>query len=494
VDLQGRTLPAGARIYLIGICGTAMASLAGILKEMGFIVSGSDQNVYPPMDEQLRRVGIPFFEAYRVENIEQFAPDFVIIGNVISKGHVEAEWVIQQGIPYSSLPAFLGEAILRHKRSLVVCGTHGKTTTTSLLAWVLDVCGRNPGFLIGGIAKNFGNSFRYHKDSEDFVIEGDEYDTAFFDKVPKFTHYAPAHAILTSVEFDHADIYSDLQAVKMAFAKLPQVLRQGGQIVAYGDDPNIRELMARYPQVSWLTYGQGEACSFRMQNITHQGSGVSFALVDREGRVDRVECSLWGEHNARNVAAVWILATKVLGLTPQVVMKAMLSFQGVRRRSDVLGVFGGVTLVEDFAHHPTAVSETLKALRQRFSEAGRIWVAFEPRSATSRRAVFQQDYVHSFLQADGICVKEAFDQSKIPAEQRFSSQRLVEDLQKKGKKAFYFSSTPELAQFLVSQSHAGDLIVVMSNGGFDGIFEQLKSGLASRFSASAHTKGVLPSI
>jgi len=473
-------LKLGSKIYLLGICGTAMASLAGLLKSMGYHVTGVDQNSYPPMSNQLEALGIEYHRGYSEDNLKKTKPDFVIVGNVISKSNPEVRSMEEMKIPYTSLPSAMGELFLKRSQSLVVAGTHGKTTTTSALAWVLDHLGLEVGFLIGGIPKNFNSSFRLSKGNI-FVVEGDEYDTAFFDKVPKFTHYFPQHAILTSVEFDHADIYNSLDEVKDAFSRLLKCIRPGGFLIYHGDDYRIQSILSAYPSLNKISYGLSESNDVVVKVVSqkHETNFFQFELYFKViNKSFLFESQLFGAHNALNLAAVITLVNQVLMQPLEGIARALPLFSGVKRRQEILGQPRGITIIEDFAHHPTAVAETLRALTLRYP-GKKIRAIFEPRSATSRRKVFQEEYIQSFKEADFICIKEAFDQSKIHEADRFSSQDLVVDLIKSGKSAQYFQDTDRIVETIVAVSQPGDVIVVMSNGGFDGIYQMLLSRLAA---------------
>ena len=406
----------GAHIHLMGICGTAMASLAGLLKDRGFKVTGSDLNPYPPMSTQLEKLGITIQKPYQASNLNP-RPDFVVVGNVISANNPEAQELLRLEIPYTSLPQALGEVIIADRASLVVAGTHGKTTTTSMLAWVTTQLKLKPGFLIGGIPKNFSQSFK-NPEGGIFVIEGDEYDTAYFDKVPKFTHYKPKHTILTSIEFDHADIYENLAAVKSAFAKLVGLIPKDGHLVCWGEDPNIAELMGRC-QGKLVTYGlkngdyQAEVLDSKTKGFTE------FAVWYKRKRLAQYKLQLSGEYNVLNATAVIALCHE-MGWDIDIVRTALEKFEGVKRRQEILGEPGGILVIEDFAHHPTAVRETIRGIRKRYSERP-LWAVFEPRSATSRRKIFQKDYAEAFSEAQHTLIMQAFDQSKISETDRFSS-------------------------------------------------------------------------
>lgn len=466
-------LEPGSHIHLMGICGTAMGSLAGIFKSMGFKVTGSDQNVYPPMSTQLRDLGIHLMEGYRAENLNP-RPDLVIVGNVISKSNAEAQALLATDIPYTSLPKAMGEFVIGDKQSIVVAGTHGKTTTTSLMAWMAETCGLNPGFLIGGIPENFTHSFRAAK-SDWFVIEGDEYDTAFFDKVPKFVHYRPRHVILTSIEFDHADIYADLDAVKASFRKLVEMIPAHGTLVANSDDKNVVELL-RLAKCRVVTYGLESGMYRAVERAVI--SGRNHFCVSVEGRkIADLALKVYGPHNTLNALAGFALA-KALNWPMTRVLQSLATFAGVRRRQTLLGEPGGVAVIEDFAHHPTAVKLTIQGVRERYP-GRKVIAVFEPRSATSRRKVFQKDYVEALSGADVAFVAEAFDQSKISETERFSTHELVADLRARGASADVGKSSDELVGKISEVAARGDVVLVMSNGGFDGIYQKLLKSLES---------------
>jgi UDP-N-acetylmuramate: L-alanyl-gamma-D-glutamyl-meso-diaminopimelate ligase len=465
----------GGRIHLIGICGTAMASLAGLLKDRGYQVTGSDTNPYPPMSTQLEALGISIMKGYKKENLHP-APDFVIVGNVISAGNEEAQELLRLNIPYTSLARAMGEFIIAEKECICISGTHGKTTTTSMMAWVAQSLKLEPGFLIGGIPKNFSRSFQNPK-GKYFVIEGDEYDTAYFDKVPKFTHYRPKHVIFTSCEFDHADIYKDLQAVKDAFAALMKLTPPDGTMMACAEEPNVMELVKLSKAQKTFTYGIQKG-DYQFQTLKVDAKGTEFLVQFKNEKLGSFQIGLTGDYNILNTLAVIGLAHQ-LGWDLKQVQAALSSFEGVKRRQEVLGEPQGVLVVEDFAHHPTAVRETVKGIRAKY--AGRkLFGVFEPRSATSRRKVFQKDYVEAFQECDEILLANAFDQSKIDAENRFSVDELVSDLQKSGKSAKCYQNVDEIVQDLTLKTQKGDLVLIMSNGGFDGIYGKLLNSLEKK--------------
>ncbi len=469
-------LKPGSRVHLMGICGTAMASLAGLLKELGFEVTGSELNPYPPMSTQIEQMGIQILKPYSAKNLHQenssgnpIRPDFVVVGNVISANNEEAQELVRLDIPYTSLPQAMGDIMIAHRQSIVITGTHGKTTTTSLAAWVATELGLNPGFLIGGIAKNFSKSFQVPKGNY-FIIEGDEYDTAYFDKVPKFLHYKPKHVILSSIEFDHADIYKDLDAVKASFFKLMGLIPKDGTLIYCAEDSNVEEVAETCHAKNKFSYGISRG-HYRAQVLSVTEKSTKFRVSEENIQVGEFETILSGEYNILNCTAVIALAHSQKW-NMEKTKAALASFKGVKRRQEILGEPKGVLVIEDFAHHPTAVRETLKGIREKY-KGRKIFAIFEPRSATSRRKVFQKDYVEAFMQADEVLIMKAFDQSKIEETDRFSSEELVHDVFKAGKPAKSFSSVDEIVKSLAPRVDSGDLVLIMSNGGFDGIYGKL---------------------
>ena len=458
----------GSTIHLCGICGTGMASLAGLLLEKGYKVQGSDTAFYPPMGKVLQDLKITLFEGYSPDNLVP-SPDFVIIGNVIRADNPEACAAIESGIPYTSFPAALSSLVLQRRFSLVIAGTHGKTTTSTLLVSALDGCGEEAGFLIGGVLKSHGTGFQLGK-SKYFVVEGDEYDTAFFDKRPKFVHYAPKAAILTSIEFDHADIYENEEAVKKAFQNLTEIIPENGLLVACADWPLVKEVLKECAG-KVITYGTTEKSDYQLIGWKDSGDHIDFEIAPKGGERIKGSLAMPGMHNALNCCAVVALCSE-LGLPVAKALKGLSQCAGVKRRQEVLGEVNGRVIIDDFAHHPSAVSETLKALKARYPER-RLVAIFEPRTNTSRRAIFQNRYPSSFEAADLVLVREVPDPEKAPEGDRFSSQKLVEDLQTLGKEALLFPSGPDIVQFLKSASKPGDVISVLSNGPFEGIHGML---------------------
>ncbi len=455
-------------IHLMGICGTGMASLAGMLKQMGFHVSGSDRNVYPPMSLLLKDWGIPVSMGYRPENLDPM-PDLVIVGNVINRMNPEAIALSEKGLPYLSLPQALAYFAFKEKQTIVVSGTHGKTTTSSMAAWMLNAADLDPGFMIGGIPKNFRSNFRMGQ-GDFFVIEGDEYDTAFFDKGPKFLHYNPWVALLTSIEFDHADIYRDLDHVIENFGKLVRLVPRTGLLIGNGDDPIVTELLMRTgcPKV---TYGFSEKAHFRAVDQEVGNNGTRITVLKSGQRWATLETAFYGRHNIANLLAVAALAD-FLRIPVKTLSEAFQSFEGIKRRQDVVGQKKGILVLDDFAHHPTAVKETISAVKERYPDR-RLIAVFEPRSNSSRRNVFQRQYADAFDRADRIMIPEPPMMEKIPLEIRFSSKKLVHDLEEKGLHAAYFSDTDKLLNAMAREARAGDVFLIMSNGGFDDIHQRL---------------------
>tara|TARA_B100001248_G_scaffold262672_1_gene260743 strand:+ start:14020 stop:15432 length:1413 start_codon:yes stop_codon:yes gene_type:complete len=462
-------LPAGAHIHLMGICGVAMASLAGLLKNMGYKITGSDQNVYPPMSTLLEDLEIPIMEGYKKENLVP-APDFVIVGNVITKNHEEAIALLESPIPYTSLPKAMGEVLIADRRSIVVSGTHGKTTTTSMMAWILEDLGKRPGFLVGGIAKNFAKSFQLPK-SDLFVIEGDEYDTAFFDKVPKFNHYRPYYVLLGKIEFDHADIYNSLEDIMQAFYGLAERANPDGIWIYNAHCENATKVSAKAKSRLVLSYGI-EKGDYQARNIVYQPEAMQFDMYYQNQKIITIQTKVFGEYNVLNLMNALALCHQ-LELDMNQVAQAVWKFAGVKRRQEILSEQNGKVLIEDFAHHPTAVRMTIDAVKKRFQK-GRVLAVFEPRSATSRRKVFQQDYIAAFQNADEIWIKKAGMQEKIQDQDRFSSEELVDHLKASGKIAHCFDHVDEGARQISESAKKGDAIVVMSNGSFDGIYQKIQ--------------------
>lgn len=457
-----KDLEKGSHVHLMGICGTAMGSLAGILQEMGYEVTGSDQNVYPPMSTQLENLGIKIMKGFVKENLSP-KPDFVIVGNVMSRHMEEVQALLKSSIPFSSLPKTLGEFFLKDREAVVCCGTHGKTTTTSMITWALETLGLHPGYLIGGVPANFDYSFSARK-SEWFAIEGDEYDTAFFDKVPKFAHYFPKNAILTGVEFDHVDIYDDLSQVLDAFKILLEKIPDDGVLIYNGDDENIKTIMSEVPHSYWtLSYGTEASNHAHIleERITEEGTEVVFKIGDNEYEF----LGKWfGTYNSLNfLSAMTLLDFK--GFDLEKVMESAGTFKGVARRQQELFNSKELIVYEDFAHHPSAVRLTLESFKKRFPDRNLIAV-FEPRSATSRKDVFQKEYVESFKASDSAIIAGVMQKSDADT---FSSEKLCEDLRALSKDATCPISIGDIPDLIKEKLTGSDVVLFMSNGGFEGV-------------------------
>jgi UDP-N-acetylmuramate: L-alanyl-gamma-D-glutamyl-meso-diaminopimelate ligase len=461
-------------IHLIGICGTAMASLAGMLKQRGHLVTGSDVAAYPPMSEFLASLGIPIAQPFNEKNLEP-RPDLVIVGNAISRGNCELEFVLDQRIPYQSMAQVLHDEFLIDRERLVVAGTHGKTTTSSLLAWLFSEALRAPGFLIGGIPENFGSSFALG-DGREFIIEGDEYDTAFFDKGPKFLHYFPDAVILTSVEFDHADIYRNLDEVKTAFKRLVNLVPQRGLLIAWDGHPNVDECVNRaFCRVE--RYGFSEESAWRIADADYSDNLTRWK-VSRDGAPwAEFESQLAGEYNILNATAAAAMAANY-GIPTEVIAKALRTFRSVKRRLEVIADVHGVTIIDDFAHHPTAIAGTLQALRARY-QGRRLWAVLEPRSNTLRRKVFEDELAQSLSYADQVVLAGVFKSDAIPEVERLDPQNVIAKLNAGGKSARLLDTADAIVDTIAPELREGDVVAILSNGGFGSIYEKLPAKLKS---------------
>jgi UDP-N-acetylmuramate: L-alanyl-gamma-D-glutamyl-meso-diaminopimelate ligase len=457
-------------VHFVGICGTAMASAAAAMQDKGFQVTGSDQNVYPPMSTFLIERGIDVMAGYAERNLGH-KPDLVVIGNAISRGNPEAEAVLDHKLRYCSLPELLKEFFIRGKRSLVVTGTHGKTTTTSLLTWVFEHNGLDPSYLIGGIPNNFKQGARF-TESPWFIIEGDEYDTAFFDKRSKFVHYLPEVVIVNNLEFDHADIFENLGSIQTAFKRLINLIPRNGLLLANGDDPNLRPLLEKTP-CPVKTFGLGEGNAIRAANLKLAATASEFELPSFKFHLNLV-----GELNVRNALAV-VGCAKHCGLKNHQIQSAFDTFKGIRRRMEIRGVIGGITVIDDFGHHPTAIKETLRALRLKYG-AEKIWAVFEPRSNTTRRNVFQTELALAFADADAVIVAEVARLDQIAPSERLDPHRLMQEIAGLGKGSVYLPDADRIVAHLKQHARGGDVICVFSNGGFGGIHEKLLNQLGSK--------------
>ncbi|HEV8543336.1 MAG TPA: UDP-N-acetylmuramate:L-alanyl-gamma-D-glutamyl-meso-diaminopimelate ligase [Verrucomicrobiae bacterium] len=450
-------------VHFVGICGTAMASAAAAMVERGYVVTGSDQNVYPPMSTFLAEKGIPVISGYSENNLRD-KPDLVVIGNAISRGNLEAEAVLEQKLRYCSLPELLREFFIRGRKSLVVTGTHGKTTTSSLLAWVFEHSRKNPSYLIGGIPNNLQQGARF-TDSEFFIIEGDEYDTAFFDKRSKFVHYLPEVVIINNIEFDHADIFENLGAIQLSFKRLINLVPRNGLLLGNGDDGNIEPLLG-VKHCPIARFGFGENCGIRATDLRLDGAGSRFRVGGHDFQVPLI-----GELNVRNALAV-VACARHYGLSEAEIQSAFDTFMGVKRRMEIRGVSGGVTVIDDFGHHPTAIRETMRALRVRFP-GQRVWAVFEPRSNTTRRNVFQNEITEALAMADGVVVAQVARLEQLQPHERLDPERLIRSLQESGRRAFYLPNADAIVERLASEVRKGEVVCVFSNGGFGGIHEKL---------------------
>lgn len=465
--------------HLIGICGTAMASLAGMLQARGHLVTGSDENVYPPMSTMLCDLGIQVGQGYKREYLTP-APDCVIVGNAIPRGNPEVEETLNRKLLYRSQAEVVKEEFIRGRHSLAVAGTHGKTTTTSIAAWVMDQGGLDPSFLIGGVAQNFGSSFRVTQ-SDYVIVEADEYDTAYFDKGPKFMHYLPELAIVNNIEFDHADIYKDLDAVKLAFRRFMNLVPENGRLIAGWDSPNVRAVVESFgprlfTQVE--TFGTSGDARWQVRNADFSGGLSSFEVIRENELWGSFQTPLLGEFNLLNCLAV-IIAADAWGVSRERIAGALAGFKNVKRRAEVRGEQRGVLVIDDFAHHPTAVRETLRALRARYKER-RLIAIFEPRSWSSRLAVFQEDYANAFAAADYVVVASVFDSHKVTEKGRaLDTNELIEAISQQGKPALALPSVDEIVTHIMPQLREGDVVAIMSNGGFGGIHEKILTALQS---------------
>jgi len=467
-------------IHLSGICGTAMASLAGLLQLKGHRITGSDKAAYPPMSDLLRSLNIPVMDPFAEENLTPL-PDLVVIGNALSRGNPEVERVLDERIPFASMAALLHEEFLKGREPLVVAGTHGKTTTTSMLAWIYQTAAETrpelePSFLIGGVAENFGTSFQL-KPTKPFIVEGDEYDTAFFDKGPKFLHYFPDGLILTHVEFDHADIYADLDAVKTAFKRLVNLVPRRGLIVAYDASANVSECLAKaFSRVE--RYGFTAQSDWQLRNLRYEAGLMRWEIWHKDELWAEPAMKMAGEHNALNATAAAALAFGQ-GVAKESIVQALASFQSVKRRLETRAEVDGVTVIEDFAHHPTAIRETLRTLRAVHPKA-RVWAVLEPRSNTLRRKVLERELVESLEVADRVVLAAVYQQARIPEDERLHPEDVVAALNRKGTPAQLLENADAIVAGIAPQLQPGDVVAILSNGGFDGIYEKLPAALRAR--------------
>ena len=449
--------------HFLGICGTAMGSVAAALRDRGFTVTGSDESIYPPMSTFLASRGVSLNEGYRAENIPADA-EIIVIGNAIKRGNPEVEAVLNRKLYYMSLPAVLRRFFLHGRHNLVVAGTHGKTTTSALLAWIMRCAGFDPGFVVGGIPKNLGQGALFN-DSKHFVIEGDEYDTAFFDKRSKFIEYLPELLIVNNIEFDHADIFHDLEQVKQSFRHLLRIVPQNGMVLLNGDDPNCVAVTDEcYAPIEEIGFSPN--CAKQIRDVAYSAEGSRFTIGE-----ETYELPLIGEFNVRN-AAMAVTAARFYGAEVDKIKEALASFEGIARRQEIRGEAKGVKVIDDFGHHPTAIAQTLTALRHRY-RGHRLWAVFEPRSNTTRRAVFQQDLPNALKLADGVFISQVARLEQIPASERLNPEAVVADIAALGRPAFYELDAAHIIDKLVPLLQPDDVVAVFSNGGFDGIHEKI---------------------
>ncbi|BBO66088.1 UDP-N-acetylmuramate:L-alanyl-gamma-D-glutamyl-me so-diaminopimelate ligase [Desulfosarcina alkanivorans] len=459
-------------IHLIAVCGTAMGALACMLKDMGYRVTGSDSHVYPPMSRFLEENGVAVMAGFDGSHLSH-RPDLVVVGNAVSRDNAEVVAIGEMALCYCSMPQAVNRFAAAGKRQVLVAGTHGKTTTSAMLAWILFSAGRDPSFIIGGILPNFKSNYRTGA-GDCMVIEADEYDTAFFDKGPKFLHYTPDAAILTSVEFDHADIYRDLDHVRSAFGRFLTAFKPDSLLVSVDDDPNVSGLVG-LASCKRMSYGLEPDSSWRIGRVFIEPPATRFEAFKNGMDFGTFRTRMIGAHNLKNAISA-VAVADYLGVPSGQIARALDSFAGVRRRQEIRGEKRGVIVMDDFAHHPTAVRETVKAVKSHFSK-NRLVAVFEPRTNSSMRKIFQQDYATVFDAADRICIRKPPLLKKVPRGERFSSERLVADLRRRGKDAVYFEDTESIIDDLSESSTRGDVILIMSNGGFDNIHERLLKAL-----------------
>jgi UDP-N-acetylmuramate: L-alanyl-gamma-D-glutamyl-meso-diaminopimelate ligase len=465
------------RVYLIGICGTAMASLAGMLRQRGYEVGGSDEHVYPPMSTYLERLGIPVLEGYTKEHLETFRPDLVVIGNAAANTNVEAAATVELDLPYTSMPEAIYHLFIKGKHSIVVAGTHGKTTTTSLMAWMLESAGRDPSMVVGGIPLNFNQNFKLG-DGPEFVIEGDEYNTAFFDKGPKFLHYHANTFLLNNIEFDHADIYADLEAILTAFRHGVQQVAPEDVIVANGDDQNVQSLRGD-TRARWVTFGWNRECDASASDEVEHPDGTEFTAWWEGKEWARFRTTLSGRHNVLNALANAVIA-RLRGVSTEEIQKGLLTFQGIKRRMEVRGVERGVTVIDDFAHHPTAIATTVAGARKRYP-GQRLWALFEPRSISSSRKEFEAGYIDAFHEADRVIIGPVFHRQRYETrygiDKMMSVEAIAESLAKDNIPAERIDDFDAIAARIAEEAKEGDVVLVMSSGAFGGVHEKILAAL-----------------
>jgi len=460
------------RVHLIAVCGTGMGALACMLKDLGFEVTGSDQKVYPPMSHFLLQKGIDVINGFNENNIS-YCPDLVIVGNAVKENNPEVKMMHKMGICFCSMPQAINRFVVGRKKAVIVTGTHGKTTTSSMIAWILYCAGLDPSFIIGGILNNFNSNYRLGK-GEYVVIEGDEYDTAFFDKNAKFFHYDPYIATLLNIEFDHADIFEDIKHINKIFKNFVSGISKENTLVAFQNDKNIVDILSD-TQCKIIKYGNDSSAAWQLGNISADMSLSLFDILNEKQHYASFKTELIGQHNLLNALCA-VAVSDNLKIKKEIVASALKSFKGVKRRQEIRGIKRGAVVMDDFAHHPTAVEETIKGVKLFYPDK-RLIAVFEPRTNSSMRKIFQNIYPDSFNMADIICIRKPPLLEKIPYYERFSSRQLVEDLKKRGKKAYYFPETEPIIDFLIQEVISEDIILIMSNGGFDNIHEKLLKSL-----------------
>jgi UDP-N-acetylmuramate: L-alanyl-gamma-D-glutamyl-meso-diaminopimelate ligase len=469
------------RIHLVGVAGTGMGAFAGMLKAARYEVTGSDDNVYPPMSDMLREWGIPVLTPYAAENLDRARPDLVIVGNVIRRQNPEATAVRERRIPQMSFPAAMGALILADRHSVVITGTHGKTTTAALMAHVLVAAGTDPSFLVGGVTANYAGNFRLGR-GRYVVVEGDEYDTAYFDKGPKFLHYRARTALLTSVEFDHADIYRDMAHYESAFERFAETLPADGFLAACASYPNAVAIAKRVSAAKVATYAALTTADYRARDVRFGPEGARFEVSEPAGSSGPLLLPMSGHHNVENAVGVYA-AARWLGLSARQVGEGFASFKGVKRRQEIRSEIGGVLVIDDFAHHPTAVRETIDAIRLRYPDR-RLWAVFEPRSNTSRRNIHQREYAEAFDGAVRATLKVPEHHDKVPLDEELDVNAVIDALRRRGIAADASPDVAELVQRVAGEAEAGDVVLVMSNGSFGGFIPSLLTALEGRFATA----------
>jgi len=457
------------KIYFIGICGTAMGNGALLLREMGHEVSGSDENIYPPMSDLLTASGIKIFSGYNSVHLQE-KPELVVIGNALSRGNAEVEYVLNEKLTYTSLAELLKNYVVQGKESIVISGTHGKTTTSALMAWTFQSAGLEPSFLVGGVLENFGKGYQARPKSKYVILEGDEYDTAFFDKRSKFLYYLPTTLIINNIEFDHADIFSSLEEIKLSFRRLVNIVPENGVIIANGDDKNVKDIISK-PFAPVETFGLSNDCTWQTKNMSYGSYKTSFDLHYQNKKECSLEINLLGEFNVRNALAVAIAARRH-GISYEQIQNAFSTFKNVKRRLEFKGEYNGIKIYDDFAHHPTAIRETLKAFRTKYSKE-RIIAIFEPRSNTMRRNIFQKELAECFADADVVFIAQIARLNLLPESDRLDPEKVIADIRTQGKEAYYLPDAEAISSKVSEIAKSGDVIIVMSNGGFGGIFQRL---------------------